>query len=272
MVALVNPATYPAGSLLHGYQLRLPSFEGPLDVLLRLVERSQLDITEISLVAVTDQFLIHVRGLAAVAPDAIAEFVAVAGRLVLLKSRSLLPRPPAADDDGEPDDLITQLVEYRAVKEAARLLGAKDERGDGAFARASAAVEAPAAAAPPPLALHASSSLARALRRRLSAVPSPAAEIAHRPLLTLREMVERVLRVVRGGEPEAVAFSRIRRGCRDRHEVLTAFLAVLVLVRRRVLDAEQTELFGEIALRATDTASSTDPEVAGAGMPAIATD
>ena len=78
---------------LDAYQLRLPSFEGPLDVLLRLIERDQLAISEISLLAVFDQFMAHLDALEAAAPEAIAEFLMVAGRLSVLKSRALLPAP-----------------------------------------------------------------------------------------------------------------------------------------------------------------------------------
>src|SRR5829696_2958195 len=100
--------------LLPGYQLRLPTFEGPLDVLLRLIERSQLAIADVSLVAVTDQFLAYLDQVGDAPPETIAEFAAVGARLVLLKSRSLLPRPPALEDDADPGDLVRQLVAYRS--------------------------------------------------------------------------------------------------------------------------------------------------------------
>src|SRR5215208_5144761 len=103
-----------------GYQLRLPSFEGPLDVLLRLIERSQLQITDVSLVAVMDQFLVYVASLDQAGAELIADFTNVATRLVLLKSRSLLPRPPAIDDEAEAGDLARELIEYRAVRQAAQ--------------------------------------------------------------------------------------------------------------------------------------------------------
>src|ERR687890_2457224 len=107
-----------AVTTLEDYQFRLPSFEGPLDVLLRLIERDQLAISEISLLAVFDQFLAHLDTLEADAPDAIAAFVLVAGRLSVLKSRALLPRPAKPLEEADEIDLITQLEAYRAVKAA----------------------------------------------------------------------------------------------------------------------------------------------------------
>jgi segregation and condensation protein A len=238
-------ALEPHGTL--GYQLRLPTFEGPFDVLLRLIERNQLSITDVSLVAVTEQFLSYVAELGGAAPEAIAEFANVGARLVLFKSRSLLPRPPAADDEPASSDLARQLIEYRAMKRAADDLAERDCRGDGAFARATGAVAVPAAGIPPKLAAHEPVSLVRALRRRLAAIPSPRELISARPQISLAAMIERLLGLLTGfGETR---FSRLTGDCRDGHEMRTAFFAVLVLIRRRIVDAEQTAPFGEITLR-----------------------
>ncbi|HLL50115.1 MAG TPA: segregation/condensation protein A, partial [Thermomicrobiales bacterium] len=107
---------------LDNYQLHLPAFEGPLDVLLRLIERDQLAISDISLLAVFDQFMTYVDSLESSTPLVIAEFVAVAGRLSVLKSRALLPRPAKIVEPPDELDLVRQLEEYRAVKTAAQLL------------------------------------------------------------------------------------------------------------------------------------------------------
>ena len=238
----------PARASLDGYQLRLPTFEGPLDVLLRLIERSQLAITDVSLVAVTDQFLDHLRGMETTAPETVAEFAAVGARLVLLKSRSILPRPPSVEgDDADHGDLARQLVAYRSVKEAAKQLADRDAAGTWAFARRADAVALPGATAPPRLAMHQPGSLARALRRRLTLVAPSAEPFPVRRVVTLREMVERVLDGL--ARRPVLPFTEVAAGCQARQEVLTGFLAVLVLVRRRVVQAEQTNLFGEITLR-----------------------
>ncbi len=243
---VVSTATLEPPGLL-GYQLRLPSFEGPFDVLLRLVERNQLPITDVSLVAVTGQFLAYLEELGGGEPEAIAEFANVGARLVLLKSRSLLPRPVASDDEPVSSDLARQLIEYQTMKRAADELADRDRRGDGAFARTTGAILMPAGDAPPKLAAHEPVSLVRALRRRLAAIPSPREVVATRPLISLAAMIERVLGTLTGrGE---TVFSRVARDCRDGHELRTAFLAILILIRRRAIDAEQTTPFGEITLR-----------------------
>lgn len=243
---------------IHGYQLRLASFEGPLDVLLRLIERSQFEITDVSLVSVTGQFLAYVDSMDNVTPDVIADFTTLGARLVLLKSRSLLPRPAAVEDDESASDLTRELVEYRAVKLAALNLAERDRRGDGAFARALTSVATVQSTEPPKLAAHDAGWLARAIRRRLTAVPSPRSIMLVGPIVTLREMVERVLKVV-GARPET-SFSTITRGCSDTHEVRTAFLAILVLIRRQVIEADQPRPFGEISLhRISDRPVATAP-------------
>src|SRR5512137_283080 len=104
------------------YQVRLPVFEGPLDLLLQLIERERLDISVVSIAAVTEQFLIYVRQIEDIQPDTLADFLVMAARLVWIKSRILLPQPARPDDDEEEDPaeaLARQLKEYKRFKEAA---------------------------------------------------------------------------------------------------------------------------------------------------------
>src|SRR5258707_8482211 len=93
------------GTLQRPYTVHLPGFDGPLELLLHLIERNQLEITTISLVAVTDQFVAYLRTWDEPPLPRLAEFVAMAARLLLIKSRSLLPRQAqrdAADDESDP--------------------------------------------------------------------------------------------------------------------------------------------------------------------------
>lgn len=112
------------------YQLRLPSFEGPLDLLLQLIERRQLDITTVSLALVTDQYMEHLRTGAGIDSDQLSEFVAVAAKLLLIKSMALLPRPPQIKPEEpppDPTDLTERLREYEAIKHAALTLKSREE-------------------------------------------------------------------------------------------------------------------------------------------------
>src|SRR6266511_6280116 len=121
------------------YTFQLPSFEGPLDLLLRLIEREELDITEIALAQVADQYLAHVRAMEAPDPGALSSFLVMAARLLLIKSRALLPRPPAQRGPDDPPDeaaeLARQLREYQRYKQAAALLRAWEEGGRRSYMR-----------------------------------------------------------------------------------------------------------------------------------------
>jgi segregation and condensation protein A len=112
-------------STLPAYQVTLPVFEGPLDLLLHLIERQELDITEVSLAQVTNQYIEYLGQIGERDPDSLADFLVVAAKLLLIKSRVLLPQPPSAsqpeEEDGS-DDLVQQLIEYKKFKEAARRL------------------------------------------------------------------------------------------------------------------------------------------------------
>lgn len=230
----------PTTPLLHDYQLRLPTYEGPLDVLLRLIEGQQLPISDVSLMAVLDQFLAYIDSRLAPAPTEIAEFAAIAGRLTVLKSRGLLPRPAPTTEDDEPSDLVRLLEEYRAIKLAAVRLSTT--HGVAGYGRgASIEHPAPVMAAMP---RQSPRVLVRALHRWLSRVPASPLEVATRHTTTLREMVSRVFSLLASDGPGN--FSSFVVLVPHRQERALAFLALLTLIRRHAVEASQPVLFGEI--------------------------
>lgn len=231
------------------YQTRLPSFEGPLDLLLHLIEKQKLNISEVSLVAVTDQFLDHIASLDQRNPHIIAEFTSVGTRLTVLKSRWLLPRPPVVDEEEspDPDDLVEQLRAYQQLKKAAAALSDRMDEGYAAYG--------PSGTGPvirtkdigeTRLANYEASTLLRVIRRRLSVVPKAIQAIRARKIVSIREMTDRVLESVT--RLSRVKFHTVTEDATTRTERATAFLAVLVLVRRRLINADQSGLFGEIEL------------------------
>ncbi|MEJ2735962.1 MAG: segregation/condensation protein A, partial [Anaerolineae bacterium] len=114
------------------YQVALPVFEGPLELLLHLIEREELDITQVSLAQVTNQYLDYLAQLSERDPDNLADFLVVAAKLLLIKSRILLPQAPSptvSDEEDLGEDLVRQHKEYRRFKEAARWLKELDEEG-----------------------------------------------------------------------------------------------------------------------------------------------
>lgn len=229
------------------WQLRLPSFEGPLDVLLRLIERHQLPITEVSLALVSDQFLQAARQLDGTAPETIAEFTAVGSRLVAIKARSLIPRPPSPIEVEDEDALVVQLLEYRAIKEAARQFAQIDKLGMVAFSPSTDAIELPDKPRELPLGRHEASWLARALQRKLVVVQPVRQVVLIKPVVSLREMIGRLSDALSSG---ATSFTRVADvHCEDTAERRALFLALLVMIRRGAAEAEQDEPFGEITMQ-----------------------
>lgn len=240
-----------------GYQLRLPTYEGPLDVLLRLIERSQLAIEDVSLVAVTGQFLAFIDDMIDAPPDIVADFTAVGARLTVLKSRSLLPRPAVIEEDLEQSDLTVQLRAYKRIKDVARHLGDVHAAGLHAYTSVNrGAIVSPSSTRIARLALHEPELLMRALRRRLGAVPKAAQFIRQRPTISLRQVVIRISALVE--HARVVRFSSVVGDYRTRTEVATAFLAVLILIRRQTVDASQAGLFGDISLESSLQAEASD--------------
>ena len=121
------------------YTVQIEGFEGPLDLLLRLIEREELDITTLALARVADAYLAHVRAIEAPDPASLSAFLVIAARLLLLKSRALLPRPEAAaSEPGQFDDaerLVQQLREYQRYKQVAGMLRQWEAQGRRSYTR-----------------------------------------------------------------------------------------------------------------------------------------
>jgi segregation and condensation protein A len=232
------------------YTVQLPVFEGPLDLLLHLIERAELDITRVALAQVTDQFLGYLRAMQDRRMDLAASFVVVAARLLQIKSEALLPRPPEreAGEEDPGDALARQLRLYKLFKEVAIILHRREEEGLRTFLRL----------APPPklprfdwtrlslAALKQAAEAALAVRPELPQLGT----MVSAPKVTIRDQIRRIVQCIRG-EGRAV-FSRMMVGVQTRIEVVVAFLAMLELVKRRHVIARQTDLFGEIEIVPTE--------------------
>ena len=233
-----------------GIQLTLPFFEGPLDLLLHLIEREELDVTSVALVAVADQYLEILHQHEQINVDALAEFIWIGARLLLIKSRALLPRPEAevqaSEDDEDPgEELARQLREYKLFKEAAGNLRSIEVAGLHSYPRI-----APPPELPPPTGLD---GVTLALLRdmveaAITRVPERREPVhvirPHR--ITVREKI--ALLRERLAAHGRVSFRAVIDECATRMEIIVAFLAVLELIKSRVLDAEQDASFADIIL------------------------
>jgi len=240
------------------YPVTLPAFEGPLDLLLSLIETEKLDISEISLVAVTDQYVRTIEQLEKIEPGALADFLVVASRLLFIKSRMLLPKPRPDDDEEEEDAgdaLVRQLIEYRRFKEVAAGLRSREEEGLRAYVRTAPGPDLERRLDLSDVDLNV---LQQALRRALARIPSePPMPSVKTYTITVAEQLENVRNYIAsvqrkkatgGDKPEPVSFVELLSRNRTRVEVIVTFLAVLELIKQQELIAVQDGTFGEIVL------------------------
>ena len=230
------------------FQVKLPEFEGPLDLLLYLIEREELDITTVSLAKVTGNYLEYIRVLEQLQVDAVADFLVVAAKLLLIKSEALLPRPPSAQpasEDDVGDDLVRQLLLYKQYKESARTLAEREAAGLRTYVRV----------APPPkiearldLSNITVDMLIKAVRNVLEIEPPhpPVGTVVKPFTLTIRDQMNLIERMLRY-RPN-ISFKRMLRRAYSRVEIIVTFLAVLELLRRRKVEIQQEQLFGDILI------------------------
>ena len=232
-------------ALISNYQLRLESFEGPLDVLLQLIERQRLDISELSLVAVTDGFLAHIDQMEDPPPRLLGEFVGIAARLLVLKSRSLLPRPESPEADEDVDDLTERLREYQRIKLVAAGMRESQQSGWRSYSRSPIG---PGRRVNLVLQTPGAGTLRTLFLRAISRQPSAPDIAPIRPVITVAEMAGRLLSRVISSRGRLRFFDIVQRS--DRQETVAGFIALLTLWARRELEVEQESSFGDIELRA----------------------
>jgi segregation and condensation protein A len=240
------------------FEIRLPAFEGPLDLLLYLLEKEELDITSISLVQVTDQYLSHLHSLETINMDALADFVAVGAKLLLLKSRALLPQEPGAAEEGEEEEdvgeeLARLLIEYRRFKEAAAALRQREDQGLRSYPRLGLPPEVPLSLGLDRVTLRKLTRIFREALRRLP--PEEEAGTIDRQEVSIQEKAEEILAAL--AQKGRLSFRRLVSTCRSRLEVVLSFLAVLELIKAQRVVAEQERLFGDIRLLPLDIAQPT---------------
>lgn len=237
-------------------RVRLADFDGPLGLLLALIEARQLDVLTVPLGALAEAYL---EALATLEGDRLANvsaFVAVASQLILIKSRAMLPRPPQVaaglvDEGADPEaELRARLLLYRAFRDAGgRLQGMAEERiglfrrEPSAAASAALAGARPPAAAPLPPAI-----LVEALGRLVRLVPPPEPPPGVVPrTITLTERAALIRAALR--DAPAIVLQELLAGVRDRVLVAVTFLAMLELVKRREVAVEQAAPWGPITVR-----------------------
>ncbi len=232
------------------YITKQEKFEGPLDLLLELIQGEKLSINEISLARVTDEFIGHLKALDMAGEsdrELLAEFLVIAVELLLIKSRSLLPQFAVTPEEQESiAELTERLREYQRLKEIAHALGRMAAGGPKSFSREAYAGREPAFHPPQRFPLAA---LATAFRNAIAALPNveKLAEEKIRKIISLEEKVKELQSFLQ--ERVERAFSELVAGAKEKIEIIVSFLAILELAKQKLVALEQKEAFGDIKIR-----------------------
>ncbi len=231
------------------YQVTTDVYEGPLDLLLQLIEHAELDITKLALAQVTDQYLERLHNLKDHSTEEVSAFLVIAARLLQIKSEVLLPRPPVREP-GEEDPgeaLAQQLIAYKRYRQIADILAGREAAGLHTYLRL----------APPPkvegildlsgVGLVDLVSAARYILSR-SDQRSSLSSVVTAPIVTIREKIQIIARYLKNGG--RATFHSLLGYKRTRLDIVVTFLAMLELVKRHFIQAQQENLFGEIEVEA----------------------
>ncbi|WP_127129111.1 ScpA family protein [Georgenia sp. SYP-B2076] len=244
----------PAGARVATFELTLENFTGPFDLLLSLIAKHRLDITEVALAEVTDEFIAHLSAQSEWDLSQASEFLVIAATLLDLKAARLLPRGTVEDDDDlellEARDLLfARLLQYRAFKEVAEHLGAEWTANARSFPR-SVPLEPHLAALLPELVLQVGpQEIARLAAGAFAPRPgAPQVEITHMhdPVVPVREQA--ALLVERLRLHRRATFATLTADAGSTAVVVARFLALLELFRERAVTFEQAEALGELTI------------------------
>jgi segregation and condensation protein A len=233
-----------------GYQINTAVYTGPLDLLLSLIEHSELDITTLALAQVTDQYLDYLEAIADRDPAEVSAFLVIAARLVQIKSAALLPRPPVTEAAEEVDDaeaLARQLILYRRFRQLSAVLEGRQAAGLKTYLRVAApVVRLNMHLDMTGVTLHELLSAAWEVMGARNALPA-LDQVVSMPRITIRDRIRVIVEALK--IYGASTFQSVLTN-RSRLEIVVTFLAMLELIKRNAIQVEQTDLFGSINLTA----------------------
>lgn len=228
------------------YNVKIEKFEGPMDLLLELIEKEKLNITELSLAHVADQYLEHIRGNGDIRLENLAEFLSVAAKLILIKSRALLPLLQFTEEEEEEiKDLAKQLEEYKKFKEASIALGKMAEAGRISYSRPGYVGVQSFFYPPEDLNAYDLRKYFQSVLVEIPVVERLEEEVV-REVVTLEEKINDLQNTLR--QRVEMSFSELTTGATEKIDVILSFLAMLEMVKQRIIEVEQGELFEEIRL------------------------
>ena len=245
------------------YTVSLKQFDGPLDLLLTLIGKARIDIQEIFVSEITEQYLAYMAGVDELDMESASEFLQMAATLVEIKSRAMLPKPPRVEDEEglTPEEaLVRQLTEYKKFKEASREMQKLESEAREILTKLPEEFPLP----PQEVELTGLTleKLTRAFARvlkRLEESRSGSGPQRHirRDTYTVGQCMARIGRMVRKGR---CAFTALFEDAADRDEVITMFMAMLEMVKHSRLHISQESTYGEIYLERAEAPAAQDME------------
>jgi segregation and condensation protein A len=230
------------------YKFKLEKFEGPLDLLLQLIEQEEMDITQVSLAHVTDQYLIYLNSTPDIATEELADFLVVAAKLLLIKSRTLLPQLGLTDEEGS--DLEHQLKIYREFYEASKVLNKMILKKHFLYPRERMAVRIDRVFNPPKsLTTDKLHELFLSVLRELEPWVNMPREVMIKTI-SIRERIANIQQMIT--DKAMLSFRDLLKNSKNKTEIIVTFLAVLELVKQRSVAVVQEKVFDDIVIRKID--------------------
>ncbi len=245
------------------YKVKFEIFEGPLDLLLYLIKKEEVDIYEVNLTKLATQFIEYVDTLRTLDLEIAGEFLVMASTLMYIKSRELLPVDQQVQVEGEEEDadprweLIRQLVEYKKFKDAAAQLQVREAQQENTFPRQPGKIEfePDARRLKPDVSIFDLINAVNVILQRFGRREN--ANEIFEDKWTVSQKIEQLLKMIEAHSP--LKFSALFEEAESRTEVVVTFLALLELIRLKRLAATQQAAFGEIEVCAADQPAITDP-------------
>lgn len=243
------PALWQSAS---NYKISTEVYEGPLDLLLHLIEQAELDITKLSLAKVTDQYLAYLKSIPQGDPTEVSAFLVIAAKLVLIKSSILLPsisETVGGEDEDLGDQLARQLLEYKRFRDKALWFKERQEQGLKSYLRVA-----------PPVRINEKLDLQEISVYDLVDILleiffqheniTPLSDVVNITTLTLKRRINEIVSLFRKSARHS--FSEILPVNHSRLDLVITFLAILELVKNHSLSASQDKLFSEISFESSD--------------------
>ena len=225
----------------------MKQFQGPLDLLLQLTKEKKLDITEVSLAKITDQYLEHLKNLDKMPLDDLANFLAVASRLVLIKSKMLLPTLELTEEDEEDIEALKQQIEnYKRFQELALNLKQLNKLDQASYSRES--FQGLKSFFCPPKGIKAED-LASAFKKVLREINAFTKDLPEKSIKLKVSLSERI-KIIQEEVFKKIQtnFQQIIKNNKDKPDIIVSFLALLELMKQKIIIVEQEKAYGEIKI------------------------